>query len=161
MAVPVAVAEEIQKILENFFIEDLKFSPEQVRQWFTSNVVQRSLAHLVGWCVDKAVMLQATPMGELKVAVVGAGYTWNEVEAGTTTGKATALTKTFDEMCSRLDVLVETNAIDVEISADGVNYAEKFKLPVGAFSFDCVTKSVKLYDNVDGNHGLVQIVGWR
>jgi len=84
---PKAGETQEQEIVENRFLENLTLLPAQVRKWFTNNIVQRTLAHLVGWTGEKAVMLKCLSDGTLKVTTAATGKTtgnYNQVSIGTT-----------------------------------------------------------------------------
>ncbi|MBA7711890.1 hypothetical protein ES703_120857 [subsurface metagenome] len=76
---------EEQEIIENRFLEDLKFVKTQVKKWFVTNIFQRTLAHLVGWTGTHSKMIRCTSDGRLRVTteVIGvtAGY-FNQVVIG-------------------------------------------------------------------------------
>jgi len=104
--------------------------------------------------------LRLNTKGELVVAPTEGFFEGYEVETGITTDDDVAVVLTFTQTVYRLDIMVEGNTVDAEISANGDDYGTQIKLPKGAYSFDAVTKAVKLYDHVDGSHGDVQLVGW-
>ncbi|GAH58653.1 unnamed protein product, partial [marine sediment metagenome] len=104
--------------------------------------------------------LRLNKFGELLIAPTEGFFESYEVETGVTTDDDVAVTLTFTQTVYRLDIMVEGNTVDAEISANGEDYGAQMKLPKGAYSFDAVTKAVKLYDHVDTKHGDVQLVGW-
>ena len=64
---PVPVAEEQQVIEDTSFNEDMEYSPTALREWFTTNKVQRAIAHLFGLAANIAVRLRCAQGGILYV----------------------------------------------------------------------------------------------
>ena len=73
--------ERVQKIKADMK-EDLDFEPELIRSWYTSNILQRTIARMVGWTGIKCMMLRCTGAGILKTAETGAGFEFNDTKAG-------------------------------------------------------------------------------
>lgn len=62
---PVPVAREQQIIKESTFREDMTFSPEYLREWFTTNEVVRTMAHLFAFDGTKDVRVRVSESGYL------------------------------------------------------------------------------------------------
>jgi len=152
--------EEQQQIRELHFIENLKFLPQYVENFFVNNIVQRSLAHLVGWTGKRARMLICTSAGILKVAPIGTGFEHAEVHS------ANAVYNNYHDLafaneCSRWDIWVYENPIMIkQKNAIGVWEGET-ELPADSFfSFDCYAQSIEVKNVTSGDLVHCQVRGY-
>jgi len=152
------VKEEKQKLKINLNIEE-DFIPEYVRDFYTSNIIQRALSHLYGWDYDqkKPVKLKALSNGILVVAQSGSGFTNNETHSGTVTDSSIIIE--FTRAVNRVDIWNGSEALTIERdSGDGV-FQDSIKVYANQFySFDAVTKRLRLVSTSTGTD--YQIVGW-
>lgn len=67
--------EEVYQIIKDLdFIEDLNLSPEQVKRFFVSNVVQRTLSHLFGYTGKSWLPINISESGKLETLSAGGGF---------------------------------------------------------------------------------------
>jgi hypothetical protein len=164
--------EQHQRIDENL-TTDLKVEPPEVRRWFTSNIVGKSLAYLVAFDREKkSKTLRCTTAGDLKVASTGAGLevyernpTSNVDGYITITGTAVK-TETFKEVNSSLVVWTRANELYLEVSPDGATWNPKILLRGDlneTFAQDLAVKAVRLRNVVtDGTKDAkYQVVAMR
>ena len=154
------VQEQIQDILENFFLEDLELSPEFVKKFFVSNLVQRTLAHVVGQGRTRGIPILATEAGALKVAEAGGGTSRYE-----TLPKAAITddyqTKTFTQVCCRVDVTTWDKPVILQLSDDGTAFGEDIVVNAGVFySIDQSVKVVKYKNEAADGNATLQLVGF-
>lgn len=157
---PVTPREEHQEIDEIHFKENLRFLPGYVSKFFISNLVQRTLAHLVGWTGIQSIMLRCTSAGVLKTAEVGTGFEYNDTKRGFTedTWSADVI---FDEKVSRIDIWVFDNAMSFKRANELEVYNDDIELEAGqTYSFDCVTSKIAVKSRDPGLSAKYQIVGW-
>jgi len=141
---PITVERVDQYIDENFLEEDLRFVPEQQRRFFVSNLIQRTLATLVGWTGLRFRRLRFTSAGVLKTAPIGAGFEWMDVKTGTTAA-AWSPTINFDEPVSRIDIRVETADIDIRFISPLGTPMDSIKVLVNTFrSIDLATRGFQV-----------------
>ena len=154
------VKQEIQNIIDNDLVENLTFDAKQPRRFYTDNIFQRALAHIIARSDTGAVLLRATTAGELKVATVGAGYEHNDTKTGNapdTYGTALA----FDQQVSRIDIWIYDNPCYIKRTNDGVTYDDQIELPSGSvYNFDASTHSINIVNKSAGNVARYVIVGW-
>ena len=154
------VQEQVQDLLENFFLEDLELSPEFVKKFFVSNLVQRTLAHVVGQGKKRAIPILASEAGALKVADIGGGTSSYE-----TLPKAaisdTLTKKEFTRVCSRVDVTTWDKPVIIQLSDDGVTFGEDIVVNAGVFySIDQSVKAVKYKNEAADGNATLQLVGF-
>jgi len=152
--------EEEQIIKENFFIEDLRFEPEQVHQWYVTNVLTRELSHLVGWTGRASRMLRCTAGGVLKTAPTGVGIERNKTHTGTTTDTWNELP--WPATVSRVDVFnLGTNPMDIAFFNPYAAYDDTIQVPAGMmYSVDRVCDKVRVKTTTAGLFTDYQVVGW-
>jgi len=109
---PITLEEVPQHIRAPLLEVDLKFDPEDVERFFVTNPFQRTLAHLVVWTGQKALLARATSGGVLKTAPVGAGYEYMDVHTGTTTANWSSNIP-FAATVSRIDILSLNYGLDI------------------------------------------------
>jgi len=157
----ITVTELWQNLKEKYFKEDIELSPEFVEEFFVSNMVQRTLAHVVGQSDQAAVRIRATAAGELKVAPSGTGYEHNETIAKFTVADAYA-EKTLSRVCSRIDITTWNYGIIIKRQpTTAAGYEGEIEIPANTmYSFDCSTIYISVKNATPGSNASCQIVGW-
>jgi len=152
--------EEEQIIQENFLIEDLRFQPEQIHQWYVNNILTRGLSHLVGWTGRASKMLRCTAGGVLKTAPTGVGIERNDTLRVSTMD--TWWEGEFAETVSRVDIFnLGANDADIAFLNPYGVYDDLIQVPAGMmYSVDRVTQKIRLRSSVSGQSTLMQVVGW-
>ena len=152
--------EEHQKVDELGFLENLKFLPGYISNFFVSNIVRRTLAHLVGWTGTKAVMLVSTIGGVLKVAPIGGGYEHSEVHT-TNVIHNIYYDLDFANECSRWDIWVYENPILFKRKNAEDLWEGETELEANSFySFDCFGKSIEVKNVTADQVVHCQVAGW-
>jgi len=150
--------ERVQKVKAHL-LEDLEFEPEQVRNFYTSNIFGRAFAHLVGWTGKKARMLRCTAAGELKTAPTTTGIeSYTVTDASATDG----ILKFFfsGAVVSRVDIFIWDNPALVMLSLDGTTYGAEIEVPAGFYSVECRALKFGIRNKTAGQTARYQIVGW-
>ena len=157
----IIVREVWQNLRENFFRENVKLDPEYAERFFVTNLVQRSLAHLVGQADQESVRIRATAAGELKVAPTGTGYEHNQTIPKFTVANDYA-EKTFAQVVSRLDITAWDYGIIIKRRPTATaGYEDEIELVANVvYSFDCSTQAVSVKNAAAGSNASCQIVGW-
>ena len=150
--------ERVQKVKAHL-LEDLEFEPEQVRNFYTSNIFQRTLAHMVGWTGRQAKMLRCTAAGELKTAPTSTGIEHNDTKKGDAPDEYGAMQK-FDQVASRLDIFIWDNPALIKRSQDGSTYEDEIEVPAGFYSVDAVTVGFSIQNETEFSVARYQVVGW-
>jgi len=152
--------EEHQQIRELHFIENLKFLPQYVENFFVSNIVIRSLAHLVGWTGTHAKMLLCTSAGILKVAPTGAGF--EHVTDHRVTGADTYNYLDWSaNPVSRIDIWISNADAVIGIKNSLGVYEGEIELEAGTFySIDVVAYGFRYKNKTAGQNTSLQIAGW-
>jgi len=149
-----------QDLKEPFFLEDLELSPESVRNFFVSNLLQRTLAHVVGQGRTRGIPIGATEAGALKVAVSGGGTSLYETLAKAAITDALQK-KEFTQVCSRVDVTTWDFDVILQLSDDGVTFGDDIVVNAGVFySIDQSVKAVKYKNGTAGSNATLQLVGF-
>lgn len=140
-----AEKEEVtQRVDENLLI-NLKQFPSQVKNFFTTNIINRAFSYLVGFTErGVAVMLRATDAGVLKVANVGSGLSEVYPVSGTATDTLSSAIA-LGAFCSQIEI----NSIDYELnvytSPNGVTYYGPIYIgPQESKKYDLTTYMVKV-----------------
>lgn len=157
----ITVEEAWQNLKEKFFLEDVKLDPKFVERFFVSNLVQRTLAHLVGQSDLAAVPIRATAAGELKVAPTGTGFEHNETIAKFAVADGYA-EKSFAQVVSRIDITTWSFGVIIKRKPTaGAGYEGEIELPADImYSFDCSTYEISVKNATPGSNASCQIVGW-
>jgi len=150
--------ERVQKIKAQLG-EDLAFEPEHVRNFFTTNIFTRTLAHLVGWTGKRAKMLRCTQAGELKTAPTSTGIEHNDTKSGDAPNAYGAAIE-FDQVASRLDIFIFDNPATFKRSLDGATFEDEIEVPAGFYSVDCVTTSFNIENKTPDSVARYQVIGW-
>lgn len=115
------IDEIIQQILNREFGEDLSFEPESPGKFGVSNIVRRTLAHLIGWTGKKAVRISCTDGGKLKVSVTDHVYdNFYRVDFGSVT---TEVTLDLTKICDLIMVQCIDDPLEFRVSIDNVTYS--------------------------------------
>ena len=157
---PIKVEEIWQDLISQVFAEDIELDPEAVKRFFVNNLVQRTLAHLVGQGRNRGIPILATEAGALKVAEAGGGTSRYETlpKAAITD---TVQTKTFDNVCSRVDVTTWDKPVILQLSDDGTTFGEDIVVNAGVFySIDQSVKAVKYKNETTDGNATLQLVGF-
>jgi hypothetical protein len=100
-------------------------------------------AILAGLSENGPKMVSVTPLGAIRVAETGAGFTFMDPQETTVMNTTTVVT--FNELCSSILLNIDAFQCTVQHSADGVNYDPAFTVLAGEkVSFDLITKSLKI-----------------
>ena len=150
--------ERVQKIKANLS-EDLDFEPEKIRNYYTTTIFQRALAHIVGWTGTKAKMLRCTAAGELKTAPTSTGIEHNDTKPGDAPDAYGAM-QTFDLVASRLDIFIWDNPAIFKRSLDGATYDDEIEVPAGFYSVDAVTAGFTIKNKTPTSVARYQVIGW-
>ena len=157
---PLVTKEVYQDLISQRFLEDIEFVPEYVDNFYVNNLIQRTLAHLVGQGREKTIPILATEAGALKVAEAGGGTSRYE-----TLPKAaisdTVAKKEFTRVCSRVDVTTWDFDVKLNLSDDGVWFGDDIVVNAGVFySIDQSVKAVKYKNGTAGSNATLQLVGF-
>ena len=151
----------IDRIVDaNLNISDFEHRPQQIRQWFTNNIIRPMFAHTVGWTGTNAVMLRATAAGILKVADVGSGLERVEALTGTAGALESAGTD-FTETASKVRVIANDFDMYFRPSRDGTNYEDQIHVKADVeqvFDITCMAFRVQRYGV---NDVVYEIEGYR
>ena len=151
--------EELVQNLQEFIQEDLNFDPPQARRFYTTNIFQRTLAHIVGWTPWGARMLRCTSAGELKTAPTTTGIENYLPNMGYATD-AWVWSLILDEYASRFDFFVWDNPISVRFMLPTEAEGDAFEVSPGFYSVDIRSKRVKVKNKTEGQIARFQIIGW-
>lgn len=140
-----AKAERVFQRIREDMLTDLDLSPSQIKDWFTSNIIDRSIGYMAALTSrNKAVMLRATEAGILKTAAAGGGFEHVDVKTGTaTTGLSGEVV--FDSPVSRLRFVAVDYDLLISTSSDGVQFEDLIYVKAGTDTIiDIVCKSFKV-----------------
>lgn len=156
----IEIKEIVQNILDEDFGENVEFDPENPERYYVTNVVRRTLAHLVGRSPTGDVVLKCNAAGELVVATGGSFISGNDVKLGNAPD-AYGAALVFDVIVSRTDIFVSNNPVVVKRSIDGVFFYDEFFVPADSmYSIDANTHSIMIKNFSAGDIGTYSIVGW-
>ena len=151
--------EELVQDVREFIQEDLNFDPPQSRHFYTTNIFQRTLAHIVGWTPWGARMLRCTTAGELKTAPTTTGIENYKLYRGD--GTDTWLVFTWEgNVAARMDIFVWGNPLKIELSVDGITYLQEIEVDPGFYSIDVRTRGGRFVNWTIGQNARYQIIGW-
>ncbi len=157
---PIKTTETWQNLISQVFREDIKFDPEDVERFFVNNLVQRTLAHVVGQGRERGITILATEAGALKVAEAGGGTSRYETlpKAAITD---TLQKKEFTRVCCRVDVTTWDKPVILQLSDDGVTFGADIVVNAGVFySIDQSVKAVKYKNEAADGNATLQLVGF-
>lgn len=159
---PIDKFEAWQDLISQVFAENIGFDPEAVQRFFVNNLVQRTLAHLVGQGKNKGIPIRATEAGALVVAGTGLAIEDNETVAGTVVATAEDPVE-FSHVCSVVEVWTWDFECYFRRSPDGVRWGGWIELRADMmYPYDASTKNIEIKNkDTDGSHDTrYQIVGW-
>lgn len=151
--------EELVQDIKEHLQEDYSFDPPRVPRFFTSNIIGRVFAHLVGRASTAPKMLRCTEAGELKTAPTTTGIERNHTLAGTA-GDAWSAELSFEETASRLDIFIWDNPAQVSRKLPSGTWDWEFEVPVGFYSIDAVSPGFRIKNKTAGQNSRYQVVGW-
>jgi len=142
--------------------EELQVEPETVRQYDVGNKFERRLSYLVAHDGSRFHLLRCEPDGILKVYAQPAVFTYYAVQRALLDGSETTEVKIeSDKYFSRIDIYVFDEAVLMELGTEPLQlYGDPVKLPAGYYSFDYLTKKVRLTLPEGGSPTEVQLVVW-
>lgn len=148
-----------QEIRDLVFEEDLDLTPQQAKRLFVNNILQRTLAHVVGLDNTTSRQIRCSADGRLYVLSTPGGY--SEYEVLTDTTAAAWNNQAFTDNVSYLDILVETNDANIQIDPATGTWGATIALPPGWYAFQLDCSRVRYQDRVGGNNADVQFFGRR
>jgi len=146
---------------ENIFETDLEFEPSYVPLVFMSNVIQRTLARMVGQGPYGPVTVKCTKEGNLAVVSRGGAFDdYQRIEHVFTAAKQIHVFE-FDKQVERIDIFTYSDRVDYQLTRDMVkDFGDKIELFEDSFySLDfyirriratCVSYSPKVDAIADG-----------
>lgn len=154
---------KVIQVLDEDLNTNLLTRREQVRQFFTSNIVTRTISYMMGWhyLSGKPFKLSCQSDGSLRVAMTSSNVENNETKSGTA-ADAWSGTLSFGTMTNTLDVWAWDNALNIQRSVDGgVVWQDEIEIPAnGSMSVDCQTNAIRVQNKTAGSNSRYQIVGW-
>ena len=141
-------------------ISEFEHRPNQIRQWFTNNIIRPAFAHLVGWTGTNAVMLRATAAGVLKTANVGSGLERIEVETGIAVAVESADIE-FDDAVSQVRVIANDFDMYFRPSRDGTNFEDQIHVKADVEQIFDITCAAFRAQRYDVNDVIYEVEGYR
>jgi len=146
---------------ENIFETDLEFEPGYVPLVFMSNVIQRTLARMVGQGPYGPVTVKCTKEGNLAVVSRGGAFDDYERMEHVYTAAKEIHTFTFAQQVERIDIFTYSDRVDYQLTRDLIKaFGDKIELFEDSFySLDfyikriqatCVSYSPKVDAAADG-----------
>ena len=151
--------EELVQNVQEFIQEDLKFDPPQSRRFFTTNIFQRTLAHIVGWTPWGSRMLRCTSAGELKTAPTTTGIEDYAVIRSTQSTTWSA-DKEFGVVVSRVDIFISVADAEIELIKADKTWGALLQIPVGFYSIDFRCAGFHIRAKEAGTSTSYQLIGW-
>ena len=157
---PIKTTEVWQNLISQVFAEDIEFDPEAVQRFFVNNLVQRTLAHLVGQGKKKGIPIRATEAGALVVAMTGLAFEDSKVSSATFTDDD-ADQIVYTHVVSRIDVTIWTNPVLMRLSPDGTRWGDWIERNADSeYSLDCAVSKLEIKNKTPGSNARYQLVGW-
>ena len=130
---------------EDLFETDLKFEPAYVPWIFIENVIQRTLARMVGQGPYGPVTVKCTKEGNLAVVSRGGAFDDYQRLQDSFAAVAGELEFTFAQQVERIDIFTYGGVVDYQLTRDAVKaYGSKIQLFEDSFySLDFYTLRVK------------------
>lgn len=116
------IREIIQEIVSDNFLDDIDLNPSQVREYFVSNIVRRTLAHLQALSSDGPVRLRATAAGYLKVSTYGSAI--EDDETFNYTSQDTAVEQSFSQTVQRVEIFLRSGDAKIKFKTEGGSYGD-------------------------------------
>ena len=156
---------EIEELIQEIKVkmeEPLAKDPRNLRHFFTSNFFQRTLSHLFGRTIRGEVKaIRVADDGTVFVTPYGGAFDQYEVYTGTTADDYTPPnTHEFDEAVKRVDLLIEDADVIVAFMNPAAQWMDNMIIKQGFWSFDVLTKGIKLKSRTSGSPASYQIVAW-
>lgn len=140
------IREIIQEIVDDDFLDDVGLSPSQVREYFVSNIVRRTLAHLQALSSDGPVRLKATPAGYLKVSTYGSAI--EDDETFTYTSQTAAVEQSFSQTVQRVEIYLTTGTARIKFKTEDGAYGDWYYISDSGVRI--ISRSVKTF-TIDDN----------
>ena len=157
---PIKTTEEWQNLVSQVFGEDVELDPAQVERFFVTNLVGRSLAHLVGQGKTSAKLIRATEAGAAVTAPTATAFEDYDLEQ-VTFADDNADDVEFSQVVSRVDITIWTNPVLFRLSPDGTRWGGWIEQNAdSAYSFDCNVTKLQIKNKNAGSNARYQIVGW-
>lgn len=157
---PIKTFEVWQNLISQTFLEQIGFDPKYVDRFFVNNLVQRTLAHLVGQGRNKGIQIKSTEGGALVVAPTATAIEENQVFTHTFETSASK-TETFSQVVLRIDMTIWTKPVLFRHSPDGTRWGGWIEVNAdSAYCFDCNVTKIEIKNKVGAENARYQIVGW-
>jgi len=158
-----ARVEEVFQRLDEDFSGGLRQFPSKIRDWFTSNIIQRAAAFLFAFTEEgKSVRLRATADGKLKVVSASAGFTDYDVFTGDALDDYDPTTTyEFTKPYSRIDLLIEDNDAVVSFKKENGTWGKDLTIKQGYHSIDFVLYGVRVKNRTAGAVAKYEITVYR
>ena len=130
---------------ENLFETDLDFEPSYVPLVFMSNVIQRTLARMVGQGPYGPVTIKCTKEGNLAVVSRGGAFDDYERMEHVYTAAKEEFTFQFAQQVERIDIFTYSDRVDYQLTRDLVKtFGDKIELFEDSFySLDFYIRKIK------------------
>ena len=157
---PIKTTEVWQNLISRELLEDIELDPAQVERFFVNNLVQRTLAHLVGQGKNDAKLIRSTEAGALVTAPTATAFEDYDLEQ-VTFADDNADQVIFSQVVSRIDLTIWTNPVLFRLSPDGIRWGGWIEQNAdSAYSFDCNVAKLEIKNKNAGSNARYQIVGW-
>lgn len=157
---PIKTTEVWQNLISQVFAEEIKLDPEDVQRFFVNNLIQRTLAHLVGQGKKKAIPIRSTEAGALVVAMTGLAFEDQQVDA-TTFPDDEADQIVYTHVVSRIDITIWTNPVLLRLSPDGTRWGDWIERNADSeYSFDCAVTKLEIKNKTPTQNARYQLIGW-
>lgn len=153
----ITVREGFQRLLENLFHEPLAMTPNRPTDLYVSNVIRRTLAHLIGRASNGPVELAANMDGRLKVESAVVLGTLLDAWEGTADDDYAAAHQ-FPAETTGIMVAALTHGLVVKFSTDGTTYSDEATVNAGeSASFALAVNYVDVKNASGGNDAAYRI----
>ena len=143
MAVRSAKVEEVKQIIDLDFMGNIEHDPKHIRNFFTSNIIQKTLSLIAGLTTRKELrVIKVTEDGTLVVATSRYPYTQYKVYKGTADANGKDITFDF----APLEVLIQIEDSEAAVSFIDPQgqYGDEIELKIGTADFAIECKGVKI-----------------
>lgn len=150
-----------QQIRNINFLENYSFDPASPNSFLVDNIVQRTLAHLIGQGISKSLVIRCSEAGALYVAIQGSGFSHNEVISGNAPD-AYGAASLFSAICSRIIIVVWDQDMFLKRSFDNVVFDAEIEIPANStLEIDVTTLAINARNKTVGFSARYQIIGFR
>ena len=158
-----AEIEEWTQRIDAKMLEDLIMYPSQIPAFYTTNIIQRALAHLVAYTEDDdPIRVRATEEGLLKVSAYPAVYEDYDVFEGTAMDDYDPTTTyEFDKSYNRFDIFLEGGDVFISFKKANDVWGKDIPLPEGYHSIDFSGKGIKIKNKEAGVSVRYYIIVYR